>query len=41
MTSTIERADTENRTGPPALTLRGVGKVFGHGAGAVTAGPLH
>ena len=37
MTSTIERADTENRTGPPALTLRGVGKVFGHGAGAVTA----
>ena len=37
MTSTIERADTESRTGPPALTLRGVGKVFGHGAGAVTA----
>jgi NitT/TauT family transport system ATP-binding protein len=37
MTSTIERADTESRTGPPALTLRGVGKVFGHGAGAVAA----
>ena len=37
MTSTIERADTESRTGPPAVALRGVGKVFGHGAGAVTA----
>ncbi|MDT7581722.1 MAG: sulfonate transport system ATP-binding protein [Pseudonocardiales bacterium] len=37
MTSTAERTDTGVRTGPPALTLRAVGKVFGHGAGAVTA----
>jgi NitT/TauT family transport system ATP-binding protein len=37
MTSTIERADTGSRTGPPALTLRGVAKTFGHGAEAVTA----
>ena len=34
MTSTIERVETA-RT--PALTLRGIGKTFGHGAGAVTA----
>ncbi|MBL8925453.1 MAG: ABC transporter ATP-binding protein [Pseudonocardia sp.] len=37
MTSTIERADTGSRTGPPALTLRGVAKTFGHGSEAVTA----
>ena len=37
MTSTIERAGTANRTGPPALQLRGVAKTFGHGAEAVTA----
>ena len=37
MTSTIERAGTGSRTGPPALTLRGVAKTFGHGAEAVTA----
>lgn len=36
MTSTIERTDA-SRTGGPALTLRGVGKSFGAGAGAVTA----
>src|SRR5689334_5024647 len=36
MTSTIERTDA-SRTGGPALTLRGVGKSFGVGAGAVTA----
>ena len=36
MTSTIERTDA-NRTGAPALTLRGVGKTFGAGPGAVTA----
>ena len=36
MTSTIERTDA-NRTGAPALTLRGVGKTFGAGSGAVTA----
>jgi NitT/TauT family transport system ATP-binding protein len=36
MTSTIERTDA-SRTGGPALTLRGVGKSFGIGAGAVTA----
>jgi NitT/TauT family transport system ATP-binding protein len=36
MTSTIERQDT-NRTGPPALTLRGVGKTFGTGVQAVAA----
>jgi NitT/TauT family transport system ATP-binding protein len=36
MTSTIERTDV-NRTGAPALTLRGVGKTFGAGSGAVTA----
>ena len=34
MTSTIRRVETE-RT--PALTLRGVGKTFGHGTDAVTA----
>lgn len=37
MTSTVERTDPAARTGPPALTLRGVGKVFGHGPAAVTA----
>ena len=37
MTSTIERAGTRTRTGPPALTLRGVGKTFGTGPDAVTA----
>jgi len=37
MTSTIERADAGSRTGPPALTLRGVAKTFGHGSEAVTA----
>jgi NitT/TauT family transport system ATP-binding protein len=36
MTSTIERTDA-SRTGAPALTLRGVGKTFGTGSGAVTA----
>jgi NitT/TauT family transport system ATP-binding protein len=36
MTSTIERIET-SRTGAPALTLRGVGKTFGAGNGAVTA----
>ena len=34
MTSTIARVETEQA---PALTLRGVGKTFGHGAQAVTA----
>ena len=34
MTTTIARVETE-RT--PALTLRGVGKTFGHGAEAVVA----
>ena len=37
MTSTLERAGTANRTGPPALELRGVAKTFGHGSEAVTA----
>ena len=36
MTSTAERADAR-RTGKPALALRGVGKSFGTGTGAVTA----
>src|SRR6201999_81738 len=36
MTSTIKRADA-SRTGALALTLRGVGKTFGTGTGAVTA----
>jgi NitT/TauT family transport system ATP-binding protein len=36
MTSTIERIET-SRTDAPALTLRGVGKTFGTGTGAVTA----
>jgi NitT/TauT family transport system ATP-binding protein len=36
MTETIARTDT-SRTAAPALTLRGVGKSFGTGAGAVTA----
>ena len=37
MTSTIERAGTANRTGPPALELRGVAKTFGNGSEAVAA----
>ena len=37
MTSTAERTDAGTRTGPPALALRGVGKVFGSGPAAVTA----
>ena len=37
MTSTIERAGTADRTGPPALELRGVAKTFGNGSEAVAA----
>jgi NitT/TauT family transport system ATP-binding protein len=36
MTTTVERTET-SRTDLPALTLRGVGKTFGAGPGAVTA----
>jgi NitT/TauT family transport system ATP-binding protein len=36
VTATVEHTD-RSRTGPPALSLRGVGKTFGSGATAVTA----
>ena len=37
MTATLDRRDRAPRTGPPAVEVAGVSKVFGSGADAVVA----